>query len=343
MQIQTPTNSKKYVVIDGKTMTKKDVLVPCDLLINDFCESAKVVLGECFKGGEAFYFGGEWIKTPLTALPPCDTVFIPKVSYLDKKHFSYEDCIDILSFLRSPDGCPWDREQTASSIKANIIEEAYELVDAIDLNSVLKMTEETGDVLLQAMFVSLAEETRGTFGAQEVYDGLCTKLISRHTHIFGRDKAADGNAALDVWEANKNKEKSFDTYTENLNDVPQGMTALMRAQKVSKRASKAGFDWKNVDGVLAKCLEELSEVTFAMEELGKKEVEEEIGDLLFSIVNLCRFLDVSAEVALTAATNKFIRRFDRVEKKLAADGKTFADLRDDEYFDRLWTEAKKGD
>lgn len=342
MQALVPIDSKKYLVLDGKTLEKKDALLPYDLLITDFCDGAKAVLEACLKDCEAFYFDCEWIKATLYSLPTCDKAFIPKQSYLNKKHFSYMDCVEVLDFLRSPNGCPWDKEQTSHSIRTNIIEEAYELVDAIDLNSVPKMIEETGDLLLQAVFVFLMENARGTFGEQEVYDGLCGKLISRHTHIFGCDRATDGNSALDVWEANKNKEKHFESHTQNLMDVPNGMTALMRAQKVGKRASKAGMDWQDVDGVIAKCLEELAELTFAIQEQGKEEVEKEMGDLLFSIVNLCRFLDVSAEIALTGATNKFIRRFERVEKMLTREGKTFEGC-DAAYLDKLWEEAKKGD
>ena len=251
MQALVPIDSKKYLVLDGKTLEKKDALLPYDLLITDFCDGAKAVLEACLKDCEAFYFDCEWVKATLYSLPTCDKAFIPKQSYLNKKHFSYMDCVEVLDFLRSPNGCPWDKEQTSHSIRTNIIEEAYELVDAIDLNSVPKMIEETGDLLLQAVFVFLMENARGTFGEQEVYDGLCGKLISRHTHIFGCDRATDGNSALDVWEANKNKEKHFESHTQNLMDVPNGMTALMRAQKVGKRASKAGMDWQDVDGVIA--------------------------------------------------------------------------------------------
>lgn len=341
-----PIDSKSYITLNGKEINEQLLLVPADVLINGFCAQSRTVLTKNFSDKIQLYYFTEpdsvWHETTLADLPDCQAVFIPKQSFLNKRHFSYHDVVDLIDFLRSPQGCPWDRAQNSLGIRTNIIEEAYELVDAIDLASVAKMTEEVGDVLLQAVFVAQMEAEKGNFTAGDVYDGLCTKLITRHSHIFGGDHAQSDSDALGVWEANKQKEKRFTTHTENLIDVPQGMSSLLRAQKVGKRASKAGMDWQDVAGVIDKCHEEINELKQAISQKDKVEIEKEIGDLLFSLVNLCRFLDVTAEVALNGAINKFIRRFERVEQSLIAKGETFSDC-SAEKLDQLWMEAKKSD
>ena len=338
-----PIETKSFFTANGKTLETELILLPYDILITDFCDGAKQKLLDCFlPETEIFYLVNQvWQKSALSTLPDCSCVFLQKQSFLNKRRFSYHDAVEILSYLRSPNGCPWDRAQTSVSIRTNIIEEAYELVDAIDLESTPKMTEEVGDLFLQSIFVCLMEKDKGAFDFGDVFDGLCTKLITRHTHIFGQDSAQDDGDALNVWEANKQKEKKFTTYSQNLTDVPQGMPALMRAQKVGKRASKAGFDWQNADGIVIKCLEEISEVLQAVGKNDRAEIEEEIGDLLFSVANLCRFLDVSAEVALLKATSKFILRFKKVEELLLKQNKKFSDC-SAEYLDKLWQEAKQG-
>lgn len=344
MQIPLPPiETESYLTTKGKSLETEIILLPCDILITDFCDDTKQKLLDCFlPKTEIYYFINDvWQKCSLSSLPNCLCVFLQKQSFLNKRRFSYHDAVEILSYLRSPKGCPWDRAQTSISIRTNIIEEAYELVDAIDLDSTSKMTEEVGDLFLQSIFVCLMEKDRGTFDFGDVFDGLCTKLITRHTHIFGNDSAKNDGDALNVWEANKQKEKSFTSHTQNLTDVPHGMPALMRAQKVGKRASKAGFDWQNADGVVIKCLEEISEVLQAVGKKDMAEIEEEIGDLLFSVANLCRFLDVSAEVALVKSTNKFISRFKRVEELLLKQNKNFEDC-SAECLDELWQEVKQG-
>lgn len=342
--LTTPNNSKNYLTLYGSSLNSKDLLLTVDLLILDFCPQNKKILTTFLVDEvEVFYFVEDWHTTKLKDIPnDAKSVFISKQSFLNKRRFAYQDVVDIVAFLRSPDGCPWDRAQTSSGIRTNIIEEAYELVDAIDLDSIPKMTEEVGDVLLQAVFVAIMEADKNKFDEFDVYHGLCTKLISRHTHIFGKDKAQNDQDALNVWEANKQKEKKFSTETQNLIDVPQGMSALLRAQKVGKRASKTGMDWQNADGVVEKCLEEIAEVLSAVKNNDPIETEKEMGDLLFSLVNLCRHLDITAEVALTGATNKFISRFDKVEQLLNKQGKRFKDCTI-EQLDKLWQEAKQGE
>jgi len=342
--LTTPIKSLNYLTIDGNNLNEKNLLLTVDVLILNFCPQNKCVLTNCLMDGvEIYYFDDAWHTTKLVDLPECATkVFVPKQSFLNKRRFAYQDVVDIIDFLRSPKGCPWDRAQTSQNIRTNIIEEAYELVDAIDLDSTPKMTEEVGDVLLQAVFVALMEADKNKFDEFDVYHGLCTKLISRHTHIFGNDQAQNDQDALSVWEANKQKEKKFSTHTQNLLDVPQGMSALLRAQKVGKRASKTGMDWQDANGVVEKCLEEIAELLSAIKSKDNVETEKEMGDLLFSLVNLCRHLDVTAEVALTGATNKFINRFERVEKILTQQGKEFKDCTA-EQLDKLWQEAKQGE
>lgn len=336
-----PTESKTYLTLDGKNLDKQLLLLPVDILIKDFCADTQACLKQLFLDGlQLYYFAdGLWQKGTLADLMDCRAVFIPKQGFLTKRHFCYQDVMDVVEFLRGPNGCPWDRAQTSEAIRTNVIEEAYELVDAINLNSVPKMTEEVGDVLLQAVFIAQMEADKGKFTPDDVYDGLCTKLITRHSHIFGCDEAQNDSDALNVWEANKQKEKRFTTHTENLQDVPHCMSALLRAQKVGKRASKAGMDWQDAQGVTDKCLEEIKEVLSAISQKDNGEIEKEIGDLLFSVVNLCRFLNVTAEVALTGAIEKFISRFAKVEDKLIAMDKTFSDCTAEEL-EQLWVEAK---
>lgn len=261
------------------------------------------------------------------------------LTLLNKDRFSYDDVVQLLLLLRGENGCPWDRAQTHESIKSNAIEEAYELVDAIDHNSKEMMTEEIGDLLLQCVFHMQIGESENQFTATDVYTALCEKLISRHTHIFGSDSVNNSADALDNWEKNKIKEHKYDKVTEHMTAVPVGMASLMRAAKIQRRASKVGFDWDCIDGAIAKVAEELNEATEAIREAQAPHIEEELGDLLFSVVNLCRFSKVEPETALNKTTEKFIRRIQYVEQKLLDQNKQMSDASMDEM-DKLWNEAK---
>lgn len=257
-----------------------------------------------------------------------------------KKDFTFEEFNGIISTLRGEGGCPWDREQTHESIKNNLIEEAYEAIEALESGNKMKFADELGDVLLQVVFHSVIGKEEGTFSIQDVINLVSEKMISRHTHIFADDKADTASEVLDTWEKNKIKEKGLTSYTEALEDVCKFLPALVYAQKIQKKASKAGMDWDSAEGALKKVLEETEEIETAISINNAQEIEEEIGDLLFSVVNVSRLSGVDAEEALRKATKKFMGRFARVEdetKKLGLDMKemTLSEL------DEIWDKVKK--
>lgn len=259
---------------------------------------------------------------------------------IGKEHFTFEDLADIIRFLRSPQGCPWDREQTHESIEICLIEEAYELIDAVKKRSPEKMTEEAGDVILQSVFHAVMGEEEGTFTMQEVIDAECVKMITRHTHIFGEESVKDSAGALKAWEKNKYEEKHLESAGERVKDVPETLPALLRAQKVQKRAAKFGFEFQNIEEVFAKLSEETAEFAAALAEKNEARIAEEGGDLLFTAVNLLRFAGAESEQALAAATEKFISRFLETEKLAAKDGKTLGELSAEEL-DGYYNAAKK--
>ncbi len=256
--------------------------------------------------------------------------------------YTIDDLINIVAHLRAPDGCPWDRVQTHDSIKKDLIEESYEAIDALDNGTDKDFANELGDILLQVVFHSQLGKERGAFDFGDVLDEICTKLITRHTHVFG-DVKVDGTAeALANWEKNKKKEKGLGTYTEVLKDVPKHYPALMRAKKVQKKAAGVGFDWTEIDSVYEKLYEEIDEVKEASKSGDSKKVEEEFGDLLFAAVNLSRFLKVDAETALASGCTKFVNRFEKMENLAISRGQDFATLSLEEM-DSLWNEAKKAE
>ncbi|MBQ7793112.1 MAG: nucleoside triphosphate pyrophosphohydrolase [Clostridia bacterium] len=254
-----------------------------------------------------------------------------------KEHYTIEDLLEIMRILRGENGCPWDRVQTHESIKKSLIEECYEAVDALDSGDDKAFANELGDVLLQVIFHSAIAAERGSFTFDDVLYELCTKLITRHTHVFGGEKAANEEDALDTWEKNKKKEKALKSYTDTILDVPHGFPALLRCQKVSKKAAAAGFDWDNTDGVLEKLCEEARELCGAKNE---KERTEEFGDFLFTAVNLARHLGIDAETALSASTAKFIDRFSRMEKEILSENKSLEGLTQAEM-DVYWCKIKQ--
>lgn len=259
---------------------------------------------------------------------------------VSKEHFTFEDLTDIIRYLRSPDGCPWDREQTHESIEICLIEEAYELIDAVKKKSAEKMTEEAGDVILQSVFHAVMGEEEGSFTMQDVIDAECVKMLSRHTHIFGADRVKDSDGALKAWEKNKYKEKHLESAGERVKDVPETLPALLRAEKVQKRAAKFNFEFENIGDVFGKLKEETEEFAAALAEGDGAHIAEEGGDLLFAAVNLLRFAGVESERALAASTEKFISRFIETEKLALADGKKLDELSAKEL-DGYYNEAKK--
>lgn len=234
--------------------------------------------------------------------------------------------VNIMKILRGKDGCPWDIEQTNDSIKNDTLEEAYELVEAINLKDDINLKEELGDVLLHVVFHSQIAADEQRFSVGEVIDGLNEKLIRRHPHVFGNSFATDSDDVLRQWDEIKKVEKSHTTITESLKSVPLAMPALVRASKIGKRAGKIGFDFQSVEEILDKLDEEVHEIKEAIEVGEMQHIEEEIGDLLLQIVNLSRFFQLNAENALTKSVEKFINRFEGVEQLAMAKGHNIADL-----------------
>ena len=257
------------------------------------------------------------------------------VDFQYKDSYDVNDLVEIVRILRSPGGCPWDAEQTHESIRRDFLEETYEVAEAIDEGSTEHLKEELGDVLLQVALHTRMEEEQGNFNLNDVADGVCKKLIYRHPHVFGDVSVSGTGEVLTNWDALKRKEKHQATHTDALNSVARSLPALWRAEKVQKKVKKAGFDWPDVSGALDKLSEELTEFKAAVAE--NSNVEEELGDLLFSAVNAARFVKVDPETALQKATEKFIARFRRVEA-LAGD-RPMEDM-DLAELDKLWEQAK---
>ncbi len=267
-------------------------------------------------------------------------VAIEEEELLRKSRFSVADLKEILLRLRAPDGCPWDRVQTPESIKMAAVEEAYELVDAIDQADGEKILEETGDLLLQVMFHVCLQEEKGVFTWSDMTTGICQKLIFRHTHVFGEDKAKDEGSALSVWEKNKMTEKGQETYADAVNDVPKCFPAALRAQKVGKRASKAGMDFADVQAAAEGLKGELQEFFEAYAAGNREQTEKELGDLLFSAVNVGRKAGVDCEKALKESVERFAKRFTRAESLALAEHKQVETLTPQEW-DNYYRRAKE--
>lgn len=259
------------------------------------------------------------------------------VDLIRKKSFDCNDLVEIVRILRAPGGCQWDQAQTHESIRRNFLEEAYEVAEAIDEGSTEHLKEELGDVLLQVVFHSSIEQDAGHFDLNDVADGVCRKLIYRHPHVFGDVTVHSTDEILSNWEELKKKEKGQETQADALDAVARTLPALWRAEKVQKKAAKVGFVWPDVSGAMEKVSEETAELSAAM--AGDGDVTEELGDLLFAVVNAARFLKVDPEDALHAASDKFSARFRRVEEAAAAQGRRMEDMTLAEM-DKLWDEVK---
>lgn len=262
------------------------------------------------------------------------------VEYQQKDNYTIRDLLDIVRLLRGEGGCPWDREQTHESIRGDFIEETCEAVEAIDLRDTALLREELGDVLLQVVFHCRIEEETGSFDFDDVCDEICKKLILRHPHVFGEVKADSSAEVLKNWDAIKMKEKGQESYTDTLSSVAKSLPSLMRAQKVGKRAMRAGMDFRCAADAMACIDSEKTELEKAVENGDKQNIEEEMGDLLFSCVNAARHLGVDAELALKASTDKFIDRFSVTEKLVRTDGLDMKELPIEEL-DIYWDKAKK--
>lgn len=254
---------------------------------------------------------------------------------MEKKYKNLEELIDVVAKLRAPDGCPWDREQTHTSLRPNMLEEAYEAVDAIDENDMAHLREELGDVLLQVLLHSQIASESNEFTLDDVAKELKEKLIHRHPHVFGTAKINNADDVLKSWDKLKSEEKT--ERKSAMDGLSRSQAALISAQKISKRAVKTGFEWPNEESLYDCVMSEIEEFKEAEIEKDKNHMEEEMGDILFAIVNLARWNKIDAEQALLKANKKFEKRFRKMED-LAT--KPLNDYSFEE-FDNLWKQAKK--
>jgi tetrapyrrole methylase family protein/MazG family protein len=250
---------------------------------------------------------------------------------------AFKELYDIVVRLRSPGGCPWDIEQTPSSLRGALVEETYECLEAIDENDFSHIAEELGDLFLLATMISYMHEQEGKFSVADALSNVSKKLIRRHPHVFGEVKVKDSAEVLENWAEIKIKQEGRKPKDSILDEVSGGFPPLDRAFKLQKKAAKVGFDWTDKEGVIGKIKEELDEVCTAKNDT---EIEEELGDLLFSVINLCRFLKIEPSAALNRTNIKFIERFKYVEKKMKETGQEMKKENLD-TMEKFWNEAKK--
>lgn len=264
------------------------------------------------------------------------SIYIPKDLNNNKDFY---DLLEIMKTLRGEDGCPWDREQTHESLKKYLIEESYEVIEAIENKNDDMLIEELGDVLLQVMFHAEIGNEEGFFNINDVIQSICNKMIERHPHVFGEADVENSNEVLNNWDKIKKKEKGFKTYTEEMKHIAKILPALIRAEKVQKKAAKVGFDWDKIEDAFEKVKEEFYEVKDVYKNNNREKILEEVGDLIFSVVNVARFLDIDPEFALNYTIDKFINRFDHIEQTAINKGLKLENMTLQEM-DLLWEEAK---
>ena len=250
----------------------------------------------------------------------------------------FDKLVDIIRTLREPGGCAWDIKQTIETLKPYVLEEAYEVVDAIINQNNGEICEELGDLMTQIVFIARIAEENGDFTIKDVCNGITEKLIRRHPHVFGDIKTNDTAEILRNWEKIKTLEKG-EKRKSVLDDIPASLPSLIRAFKIQKRMSRVGFDWDNHAGVLDKVQEEFEELRKSVEEKDKKSIEDEFGDLVFSIVNAARFLDVDMETALQSSINKVEKRFRYIEAQAEKNGIKIEDMKLEEM-EEYWNQAK---
>lgn len=251
----------------------------------------------------------------------------------------FERLYDIIVKLRSPVGCPWDREQTPDSMKENLIEEAYECLDAIIDDDDMHVCEELGDLYLLVTFISMMYEEKSIFTFDDVFESICSKLVRRHPHVFAESDADTSDKVLHQWEEIKDKVEGREHDDSVLDSVPRHYPPLLKAAKLQKKAAKNKFDWDNIGDVFTKLNEEITELKEAVDSNDKNNIEEEIGDILFTVVNISRYMKVDASTALSKTNTKFTERFKFIEKSLKSRGKKLTDSSLEEM-DVLWNEAK---
>lgn len=264
---------------------------------------------------------------------------IISLEFTHKETYGIDDLLDIMRLLRSPQGCPWDREQTHQSIRSNLLEEAHEVIEAINAGDPNPLCEELGDLFMQVVFHCQIAKDNNTFDFDDVVDGICKKLILRHPHVFSDAAVSNSKEVLENWDKIKRDSKGAKSQADLLMSVPKSLPALMRAAKVQSRAARVGFDWPDVSGALQALKSEISEFEQAIESGNTERIEDELGDVLFSVVNVSRFVGCDAEQSLTHACDKFIRRFAKVEMLAEQNGIDMQKADIDEL-DQLWNAAK---
>lgn len=267
------------------------------------------------------------------------SIYIPKD--LDNKK-DFQDLLDIIETLRNPGGCPWDREQTHESLKSALIEECYEVIDAIENEDEDALIEELGDVLLQVVFHASIGKEDGYFDIMDVIGAISDKMINRHPHVFGNGEADNSEQVVANWDEIKKEEKGIETLTEEMKNIAKSLPATTRAYKVQKKAKKVGFDWDDINCAMDKVKEELNEIKDVYNCENKSIIEGEVGDLLFACINVARFLEVDGELALDKTIKKFINRFSYIESEAIKNNKSLKDMTLEEM-DKLWEEAKSSE
>ncbi len=251
----------------------------------------------------------------------------------------FDRLVEIMATLRSPAGCPWDRAQDSTSLKPYLLEEAYEVLEAIEEGKPHKLKDELGDLLFQVIFHAQLAREREDFDIYDILAGTIAKMTRRHPHVFGSAAASTPKEALQNWEEIKRQEKSAEQATSVLDGVPRQLPSLLRAQRLQDKAARVGFDWPDVEQVWEKLSEELRELRASIDQENRAAIEEELGDTVFSLVNLARFLEVNLDEALHKTTTKFIQRFQFIERELSRQGKTPKQATLAEM-DALWEQAK---
>src|SRR5437762_2126692 len=254
---------------------------------------------------------------------------------------SFDELVQLMTTLRGPNGCPWDRKQTLPSLKPFIIEESYEVVDAIDRDDRLDLCEELGDFLLQAVFIAELTREEGSFDIYDSVTAIHEKLVRRHPHVFGDVEARDAEQVLVNWEKLKNEERKAENKSV-LAGVPRSLPALLKAARLTEKAARVGFDWRRTEDVFSKIDEEIGELREAISSGDESKVHDEIGDLLFTIANIARKLNVNAEEALQSTNRKFTRRFEAMERSVRESGRNLDQLAL-EQMDELWDAAKSAE
>ena len=349
----TMNNNTK--ILDGLEIKSTDLDINSDLIITQVYDKIisselKIILQEIYEDDYEVYIinGSKKNKSDKIPLYEIDRItdynhmtfiFIPCIKEKQRKIYDMNNLITIMEILRSKEGCLWDLKQDHKSLRQYILEEAYEVVDAIDNDDIELLEEELGDLLLQVIFHSQIAREEGYFNIWDVTSSISKKLIYRHPHVFEEASANNVNEANTRWNEMKNKKKGFQTYIEDIKDIPKGLSALMKAFKIQKKASKVGFDWEETRSAYEKVEEEILELKEAIDSESFDDIEEEFGDVLFALVNYARFLGVNPELALNRTIRKFIYRFEFIENKSIEMKKDLKNMTLEEM-DGLWDLAK---